>query len=128
MITIGHGDGPEVIVFLSVCNLDGTPMVLDPDALPIEIFTGLTAMFGTSSFRCEVTDIQNTYPPPPGFLGFTVELESVGELGRLATLGVAALGVVVDTGTDRGQAVIVSAGAATPQTWWSEQRQPEIRR
>jgi len=49
-------------------------------------------------------------------------------LGRLATLGVAALGVVVDTGTDRGQAVIVSTGAATPQTWWSEQRQPEIRR
>ncbi len=128
MITIGHGDGPEVIVFLSVGNLDGTPVALDPDALPIEIFTGLTAMFGTSSFPCEITDVQNVYPPPAGFVGFTVELKWASELGRLATLGVAALGVVVDNGTDRGQGVIVSAGAASPQTWWSEQRQPEIRR
>jgi len=87
MIKIGRGAGPEVIAFLAVGNLDGTPVVLDPDALPIEIFTGLTAMFGTSSFPCEITDVQGPYPPPVGLVGFTVELKWAEELARLATMG-----------------------------------------
>ncbi len=129
MLTIGHGEGPEVNVALSIRNEDGTPTVLalpDPKDLeaswPIQIFTGLTAMFGTSAFPCVVTDVQDVFAPPPGFAGLVVDLEHSRELGRLAGLGLGALGVTVEDGPNRGQTVITGTGAATPQTWWSEQQ------
>jgi hypothetical protein len=121
MITIGTGQGPEVKVFVSANYPDGSPFHFDSSAPQVEIFTGLTAMFGTSSFPCDVTEVQTIYPPPNGFVGLTVELRWVRELGRLSTLGLGALGVIVADGSDRGQGVIGPVGAAMPQTWWSEQ-------
>lgn len=124
MITIGYGEGPEVNVSIGVSADDGSPVHLDADDLPIEIFTTLTAMFGTSAFPCVITDVQSTFIPPAGFYGFRIQLTWEKELGRLNTLGLGALGVIVDTGTARGQAVIGPVGAATAQTWWAD-RQPE---
>ena len=123
MITIGHGAGPEVVAFISASAADGTPISLEPERL--EIFTGLTAMFGTGSFACDIVDVESTLPPPAGFVGLILELRSVSEVGHLASLGVAALGVIVTTDTARGQGVIASAGAAKPQTWWLE-KQPGV--
>ena len=122
MITIGHGSGPEVIAFIAAEAPDGSPVAVDADRL--EVFTGLTAMFGTAAFPCEVVSVESIYPPPIGFLGCTLELRWSDELGRLASLGVASLGVVVTNDSGRGQGVITSAGAATPQTWWAD-RQPD---
>jgi hypothetical protein len=120
-ITIGHGDGPEVKAFVSATRDDGSPAPFDPRSDELEVFTGLTAMFGTASFPCEVTAVESIYPPPAGFTGVTLELAWVEELGRLNTLGLAALGVIVASGGDRGQGVLTFAGAGTPQVWWSEQ-------
>ena len=131
MLTIGHGEGPEVNVALSIRNDDGTPTVLslpDPDdsgaTWPIRIFTGLSAKYGTAAFPCVVTDVEDVVPPPAGFVGLVVELEHSREVGRLAGLGLGALGVIVEDGSARGQTVITGTGAATAQTWWSE-RQPD---
>ena len=122
-VTIGHGDGPEVIAFISASREDGSPAQFDPESDELHVFTGLTAMFGTSSFPCVVTDVQITYTPPAGFVGVTLQLKWVDEIGRLNALGPMALGVVVEAQGDRGQGVITFAGAATPQTWWAEKQQ-----
>ncbi|RXZ72923.1 hypothetical protein [Agromyces albus] len=127
-VTIGHGDGPEVIAFISACRPDGSAAQFDPQSDELQIFTGLTAMFGTSAFPCEVTDVQSSYSPPPGFVGVTLQLTWMEELGRLNTLGVAALGVIIDAHGDRGQGVLTFAAAGTPQTWWSQsQQEPPMR-
>ena len=130
METVGRGDGPEVVVFLSVQKPDGSPEILSlPDpkdasaAWPIEVFTGLTAMFGGASFPCRIVEVEFPYYPPTGYVSFTVELQWANELGRLSSLGVAALGVIVTSGGARGQGVLASAGAATPQPWVAN-RQP----
>jgi len=127
-VTIGFGQGPEVVAFISACKQDGTPAVFDPKSNELQVFTGLTAMFGTSSFPCVVTDVQSTYPAPPGFVGVTLQLKWAEELGRLNTLGPAALGVIVEADGDRGQGVLTFAAAATPQTWWAQsQHEPPKR-
>ena len=128
MITIGHGAGPEVVAFVSACQSDGTPVDMNPGGdPPVEFFTGLTAMFGSSSFPCKIVDVQSTFPPPPGFLGRTLE-NTFSDLPKLAGLGLGALGVVVDTGSGRGEGVIGPVGAATPQQWWQEQQQDPPKR
>jgi hypothetical protein len=123
MITIGHGDVPEVVMFLSTQNADGTPAQLqlpdpdDPDATwPIEVFTGISARFGTASIPCVVVEVESVLTPPPGFVGLTLETRNVDEVGRLADMGVTAFGVIADTGAARGQGVIASADAAHPQS------------
>jgi hypothetical protein len=86
-------------------------------------------MFGTASFACEITDVQTILRPPPGFIGVTVDLRNTGELGgHLAHIGPAALGVTLTRSSGRGVGVLVSAGAAQPQTWWEAQQPPVVRR
>lgn len=129
LITIGHGSGPEVNVLVSVTNPDGSPTVLalpDPDdrgaKWPIEIFVGLSAMFGTAAFPCVITGVEAIYPPPSGFYGLTVELRW-SDLPRLDKIAPSTLGIIVDTGSARGQALAVSAGVAKVENWWQD-RQP----
>jgi hypothetical protein len=129
LITIGHGAGPEVNVLVSVSDPDGSPTVIDlPDPRdpnadwPIEVFVGLSAMFGTAAFPCKITEVESVYPPPQGFYGFVVEL-AYKDLPRLDSIGPSTLGIVVRTSTGRGQALAGSTGVARPETWWQE-RQP----
>jgi hypothetical protein len=130
LITIGHGAGPEVVVLVSVMNADGTPTKLDlpkpedPGAdWPIDIFVGLSAMFGTAAFPCKIVDVEDVFPPPAGFYGLTIEL-AFSDLPRLDKIAPSTLGIVVDTGTARGQCLASSSGVAGVSTWW-EDRQPD---
>lgn len=123
ILTIGHGDGPEVELFLSVCNPDGSPANVpfqtpEEAAGAIEVFTGLTAMFGTMSIPCVITQVETAYPPSAGYVSMTIQDRFVGEVGRLDAMGLAAVGVTVQVNGDRGQAVLVGSIAATPQQWW----------
>jgi hypothetical protein len=128
MVGIGQGNGPEVRVVLSTEDESGSPIDLDLQQPEVEIFTGLTAMFGSSSFPCVITDVQSIFSPPAGFVGFTVDLRHPQELGgRLSSLGLGALAVIVDCSAGRGQAVLGPVGAATPQTWWAD-REPSPER
>lgn len=129
LITIGHGAGPEVVVLVSVTNPDGSALKLalpgpsNPEAKwPIEIFVGLSAMFGTAAFPCVITAVETIYPPPSGFYGLTVAM-SYRDVPRLDTIGLSTLGIIVDTGSARGQALASSSGAAQVAQWW-EDRQP----
>jgi len=129
MVTIGRGAGPEVVAFIRATDPDGSPVVFDHQDPGLEIVTGLSAMFGTASFPCEITDVETIFPPPPGFIGVTVDLRNPGELGgNLAHIGPAALGVTLTRSSGRGVGVLVSAGAAHPQTWWAERQPPVVQR
>jgi hypothetical protein len=123
LITIGHGAGPEVLLLVSVTNPDGSPTKLvlperNDDDCPIKVFVGLSAGFGTAAFPCKITDVETVYPPPPefigvttGFIGVTIEL-ALSDLGELHELGPSVFGVIVDTGSARGQALASSTGVA----------------
>ena len=127
-VTIGHGAGPRLIMAVSAQNADGSPNRLTlpklgtpEDEWPVRFYTALSAMFGTSSFECKVTEIQTTFPPPDGFIGVELELRNADELGgSLVGIGPTAFAVIVDDGTSRGQSVVTGSGVIQPQTWWSQ--------
>lgn len=124
-VTIGSGAGPRVVMVVSTQNRDGTPNALSlpkvgtpRDTWPIRFYTALSAMFGTSSFECEVTRIQDIYPPPKGYISVELELVHKGELGgSLTGIGPTAFAVVVEDGSVQGQAVVTGSGVLQPQTW-----------
>ena len=125
-VTIGTGAGPRLIMALSAANADGSPATLALpkvgapfDEWPIKVYTALSAMFGTSSFECEVTDVMVVFRPPDGFWGLELELRNKGELGgSLVGIGPTAFDVVVEDATARGQAVVTGSTVIQPQVWW----------
>jgi hypothetical protein len=129
LITIGHGAGPEVMLLVSTTNPDGmaTKLTLpDPSdreaKWPIEVFVGLSAMFGTAALPCIITAVESIYPPPSGFYGLTVAMR-YPDVPKLDKIGLSTLGIIVDTGSARGQALAGSSGVAQVAQWW-EDRQP----
>ena len=123
LITIGGGQGPETNVVVSVSAEDGRPEMLtipkNPDEGPVSIFIALCAMFGAFDIPLRITAFQ---PMPLGFYGFRVEAPP--DLGvRIEDTVPATLGIVVDTGQDRGQALACSCGGAHVTSWIPEQKQ-----
>ncbi len=125
LITIGHGAGPEMLVVLSVCQEDGDPKRLDfgepPDAQhPVDVFVALSAMFGELEIPLKIVKVQSG--PQKGF--YVLRVEGPGDLGvRLEQTRPSVLGIVVDDGTDRGQALACSCGGATVTSWFGERVQ-----
>jgi hypothetical protein len=117
LIGIGHGEGPEVRLLVSVTNPDGSPTALalpDPDdngEWPIKVFVGLSARFAAASFPCKITAVETIYPPEPGFFAMTIALV-FPDIGELHEMGPSVLSVIVDNGAARGQALASSAGVA----------------
>jgi hypothetical protein len=63
------------------------------------------------------------YPPPACFHELTIELRW-HDLPKLHEIAPSTLGIIVDTGSARGQALAVSPGVAKVEDWW-EDRQPD---
>jgi hypothetical protein len=125
LITIGRGHGPETFVVLSVNSEDGKPVVLDPrKKLPngletVGIFVALSAMFGAFEIPLKIVEVEIQ---EPGFFGLQVELNNPKEVGsvRLEALRPSTLGIVIDDGTSRGQALACSCGAAEVTSWFAD--------
>ena len=123
LITIGRGAGPETWVVISVSSEDGMPKLLDfnypgqPDSEhPAQVFVALSAMFSTFAIPLRIVEFQ---PMPLGFYGLRVEAPS--DLGvRLEATRPSALGVVIDDGTDHGQALACSCGGAEVTSWFAD--------
>ncbi len=124
LITIGHGEGPETNVVLSVSEEDGNPKLLDfpdpPDSRqPAHVFVVLSAMFGAFQISLRIVEVM---PMEAGYYGLRVEAPS--DLGvRLEQTRPSVLGIVVDDGTDRGQALACSCGGAEVTPWFGERTQ-----
>jgi hypothetical protein len=124
LITIGHGDGPEMVVVLSVCQEDGNPKDLhfgEPPHVqsPVDVFVVLSAKFGETALPLRVVRVT---PMGPGYYGLRVGAPS--DLGvRLEQTRPSVLGIVVDDGTDRGQALACSCGGADVTSWVGERVQ-----
>ena len=120
LITIGRGAGPETEVVLSVSEEDGTPKNLhfpaDPDEGPADISVVLSAMFGAYQLPLRIVESQ---PMQTGFYGLRVETTS--DLGvTIEDTRPSTLGVFVNDGTDRGQALACSCGGAEVTPWFGE--------
>jgi hypothetical protein len=120
LITIGRGAGPETCVVLSVSDADGKPVVLhfpnppDADRRPVYIFVALSAMFGAFEIPLRIVEVQ---PQEAGFYGLGVE--GPRDLGvRLEQIRPSTLGIVVETGADRGQALACACPAADVTPWF----------
>jgi hypothetical protein len=127
LITIGRGAGPETWVVISVASEDGKPVSLtfpkDPEEGPVDIFIALSAMFGAFDIPLRIVEVQ---PEPAGFYGLRVEGPS--DLGvRLEATRPSALGIVVDNGKNRGQALACSCGGAEVTAWFGDRTQERPR-
>ena len=124
LITIGHGEGPETNVVLSVSDEDGKPKFLDfpdpPDSRqPAHVSVVLSAMFGAFQISLRIVEVM---PMETGYYGLRVEAPS--DLGvRLEQTRPSVLGIVVGDGTDRGQALACSCGGADVTPWFGERTQ-----
>ncbi len=124
LITIGHGAGPETEVVLSVSDQDGNPKLLDfreppSDEQPVRVFVALSAMFGAYEISLRIVEVRTL---ETGFYGLRVEAPK-SEVGRLENMRPSALGIVVDDGTDRGQALVCACGGADVTSWFGERTQ-----
>ncbi len=124
LITIGHGAGPETWVVVSVGSDDGNPKFLDfpagdPDQGPADVFVVLSAMSGAMEIPLRIVDLQ---PMQLGFYGLRVEAPDDLEV-RLEDTRPSTLGIVIDDGTDRAQALACSCGAADVTPWFGERTQ-----
>jgi hypothetical protein len=118
LITIGRGSGPETWVEVAANNEDGTPVQLPSkaDDQSISIFVVLSAMFGAFEIPLKVVEVQ---PQPLGFAGYRVEAPS--DLGvTLDSIRPATMGIVLDTGSDRGQGLACSCAGAEVTSWFAD--------
>ena len=125
LITIGHGAGPETWVVISVSSDDGNPKSLDfqdpqsPFAdQPVDVFVVLSAMFGAFRITLRIVEVQER---EPGI--YALRVEGPSDLSEIEQTRPSTLGIVVDDGTDRGQALACSCGAADVTTWVGERTQ-----
>ena len=116
LITIGHGEGPDTWIALSVSSDDGNPKSLDfqdPDPQdpfadqPVDVFVALSAMFGAFRIGLRIVEVQEQ---EPGF--YALRVVGPSDLSHIEQTRPSTLGIVVDDGTDRGQALACSCGAA----------------
>jgi hypothetical protein len=118
LITIGRGNGPETWVAVSVSSEDGKPASLkfpkrSGGLQPVEIFVALSAMFGAFPIPLRIVEVQ---AQPAGF--YALRLEAPADLGaRLDATRPSTLGIIVDDGIDRGQALACSCGGAEVTSW-----------
>jgi len=123
LITIGGGAGPDTWVVLSVSDGDGNPKLLDfqepPAEQPVDVFVALSAMFGAFQISLRIVEVQQQ---ELGF--FALRVEAPHDLGvRVEQTRPSTLGIVVNDGTDRGQALACSCGAADVTSWFGERTQ-----
>ncbi len=125
LVTIGRGAGPETWLFLSVQHADGTPALLNfPDpatgaAGPVDVFVGLSAMFGAFDLPVRIVEVQ---PMPLGFYG--LRLEGTDEFDRdIAKVSPTTLGIIVSSGGDRGQGIACACSVGTVTSWLPDRTQ-----
>jgi hypothetical protein len=120
LITIGHGQGPETELALSVAREDGTPVLIDFNEDRVDVFLALSAMFGAFSIPLRIVNVQ---PMPLSFWG--LRLEAPDDLGvTLVATVPAALGIVIETEDgDRGQGIACSCAGAHVTPWFGERVQ-----
>jgi hypothetical protein len=128
LITVGGGAGPDTWIALSVSSDDGNPKSLDfqdPQSplsdQPVDVFVTLSAMFGAFRITLRIVEVQEQ---EPGF--YALRVEGPSDLSHIELTRPSTLGIVVDDGTDRGQALACSCGAAdvTPPFGERTQRPP----
>jgi hypothetical protein len=109
-IAPGETPVPETWVAISVLSADGNPKDLDFPAgnPPVEVFLVFSALFGADEMSLRILDDDRQRP---GF--YVLRVETFADLGqRLDQIGPVTLGIIVDDGTDRGQALACSCGVA----------------
>ena len=121
LITIGRGDGPETWVVLSVNGEDGSPAALhfpkNPNEGPVTAFIALSAMFGAFELPLAIPEVQTG--TAAGFWGLRVA--TLGGSGvTVESTRPSSIGIVVDTGKARGQALLCSCKPARVESWFSE--------
>ena len=118
IITIGQGRGPETWVVVSTNGEDGSPFQLpqDPDQGSVEVFVALSPMFGAFEIRLRIVEFKFG---EPGFCALRVEAPH--DLGvKLEDMRPSTLGIVVEAGGDRGQALACSCKPAEVSSWFGE--------
>ena len=120
LITIGQGSGSQTELVVAINRQDGSPVDLNlPKNLnkgPVEVFVSLSTTWG-AFFTLPLTVVA-TAQQRPGFYGLRVE--GPPDLGPLEKLGISVLGVVVDTGKERGQALACCCKPARMEPPWAE--------
>jgi hypothetical protein len=107
---------PHTELVISVANEDGTPALVDFEKDRVDVFLARSAMFGAFSIPLKIVDVR---PMPLTFWGLLVE--APGDLGvRLDATIPAALGIVVESGGNRGQAIACSCAGAQVTSWFGE--------
>ncbi|MEP7292148.1 MAG: hypothetical protein ABI835_10205 [Chloroflexota bacterium] len=124
LITVGRGNGAETWVIAAVSDQDGKPVPISfprplLGQLPIDVFVTLSAMFGAFEIPLRVVEVQSQ---PLGFYGLRVEAPP-DLVVRLEAIRPAALGVVVNTGLHRGQALARAPEAAEVTAWLADRVQ-----
>jgi hypothetical protein len=117
MITVGGGAGPETWVAISTSREDGSFEQLSfpkhPQDGPVDAFVALSAMFGPADIPLYVVEVQSQQP---GFCAVRVQAPS--DVGvKLEDMRPVAIGIVVDTGKDRGQTLACACPGARPTPW-----------
>lgn len=131
LITIGRGAGPETWVVISVSSEDGKPKLLNfpkkPDGQqPASVFVVLSAMWGAHEIPLRIVEVRQQ---EPGFYGLRVEPSSNdAAVDRLEAIRPSTLGIVIDDGTDRGQALACSCGAAEVTAWFADRTRTHRRK
>lgn len=116
IITIGHGQGPEAYVTVSVQDENGAPYVLDVSKPhQFKVFIALSAAFGAMPIDC---DIVNASQQKPGF--YALQIKAAGVPLKFEQVGPSSLGVVVDDTKSRGQCLACDCGAADVSKWWHD--------
>ena len=107
--------GLETWVVISVSEEDGSPKPIEfhepirEHNQPVHFFVSLSVTFALNEIPLRIVEVR---PQEPGFYGLRVEAHDP-ETGTIESIRPAALGIIVDDGMDRGQALACSCGTAT---------------
>ena len=120
LITIGHGSGPETELVVATNREDGSPVDLafpkNPNDGPVEVFISLSTTWG--AFLTIALTVVAVAKQRPGFCGLRVT--GPADLPPLENLGISVLGVIVDTGKERGQALACCCKPARVEPPWAQ--------
>src|SRR5262249_54161199 len=120
LITIGHGSGPETELVVATNREDGSPVDLafpkNPNDGPVEVFISLSTTWG--AFLTIALTVVAVAKQRPGFCGLRVT--GPADLPPLENLGISVLGVIVDTGKERGQALACCCKPARVEPPWAD--------
>jgi hypothetical protein len=110
LITRGTGAGPQTWVVVSATREDGTSFQfpLTIEKMPVKVFIALSPTFAASAIQLKIVEVK---PQEPGFCGLRVDPKPSDVLS-IDQMKPSALGIVVDDGTDRGQALACSCHPA----------------